>query len=120
MEYDNPNDWKPFPGVPRFFRRVWNPPYAGTTRELGDNTVYITPSVPDGGLVIYGFSARSNYQEDLPIEQNAWNINKAFPAICFSVVETLGEYGFVPVNDIEEITEEEFFEAKERNFSKIK
>ena len=118
LQYGDPQKWEPFPGAPRFFRRVWNPPNAGqmtTTEFAGREVPCFTPGVPDGGLAIYGFSARSPYPEDQEAENRAF-LNGMFPSICFSEAELSGEYGFTPLSDSVAISEDEFLLAKSRGF----
>jgi hypothetical protein len=116
--YSDPDEWTPFPGAPRFWRRVWDPGLAGTeiTRLFGRKAAVVTPPTPDGGLVIYGFSAMSDYAEDRAYERAAWRDRRMFPAICFSVACVSGEYGFVPADEVKEISREEFLLAQSREW----
>jgi hypothetical protein len=101
--------------VPKFFRRVWNPSNAGQT-EVHGNVAFITMDVPDGGLVIYGYSYRSPYEEDNRYEVSAFIDHEEFPAMNFSVAAPSGEYGGVPLAEVQEITEAEFDAARDRGF----
>jgi hypothetical protein len=60
------------------------------------------------GLTIYGYASRSSIKEDWTLEDEAWDRRQAFPAVCVSEVEKDGEYGFVPLSEVAEITEEQF------------
>ena len=83
----------PFPGAPAFWKR-----FVG----LG---------------IIYGFAARSPYPEDWHLENRGWAGGRGdFPAQCFSVQRPGGEWGFVPVRDVEPITRERFLELAERGW----
>lgn len=104
----------PYEGVPRFFRRVWDPGPAGTV-EVG-HVVVMTPSTPDGGLAIYGYSARSEYPEDHALEDQAWRRRKVFFAWNYSVMAPDGEPGMVPLAEVEEITRDEFELAQRRGW----
>jgi hypothetical protein len=64
----------------------------------------MTPAEP---IWIYGFSIRLT-GEDWHSCQDAWARRRAFYAICASVMEPRGEPGFVPADDVEPITREEF------------
>lgn len=92
----------PFPGAPSFFKRMWDygPPNA--------------PMAEPGyaRLVIYGYSARSRFPEDEEVENSFWTQRKAFPSVCYSMVEPDGEYGFTPLAVCTEISEGEFLAAQ--------
>lgn len=108
-----------FPGAPPFWKRIWNPVHAGTVREeiIGGHPFTVhTPDVPKGGLVIYGYSARSRFEEDHRYENMRWKAREEFPSYCFSIREPDGEYGFTPLSEVEEISEEEFDEARKRGW----
>lgn len=87
----------PFPGAPRFFKRLWT--------AYGDK------------LTIYGYSSRSEYSEDHEMEDESWERTRSFPSICFSVAEPDGEYGFSPFRMVQEITKEEFIQARQRGWT---
>ena len=104
----------PRPGAPRYWRRVWNPPGSGTTRDVG-GVLVVKPEVPEGGLVIYGYGRQSAYAEDRPAEDNAWR-NGRFSAECFSQTCPEGEWGSVPLAEVQEITLDEFEAARARGW----
>lgn len=90
----DPDTATPYPGAPRFFKRYWD--------ETGGL---------NAPLWIYGYSCRSTYEEDWPVEDDAWARRRAFPSISFSSVEREGEYGFQPLRAVQEISRLEFIEA---------
>lgn len=89
--YD-PKNVNPIEGAPSFFKRVWQ------------------------GLVIYGWAQKSYYPEDARQEKFAWENNRSFLSVCFSIVEPEGELGFTRVDAVKEITKEEFMEAAKNDW----
>lgn len=94
----------PFDGQPVFFSRR----YGGNPQEpfARDGIVYISmePAVP---VTIYGYSVALT-GEDATTARFAWEQRRSFCAWCYSVMEPSGEPGFVPFDDVTEITREEF------------
>lgn len=105
----NPDDSERSPyGAPAFFKYVWNP-----DNVQGSGHTYIAP----GPVAIWGFSHKSTYAEDARVERSAWQYNRAFPGMCFSVLTPEGEYGFSHMsNGIEEISRDEFEAARARGW----
>lgn len=101
-----------YPGAPKFFRRVYNTMGTPPVRHEAD-AVIITQPFDD--LIIYGFSAKSPYLEDTGEEARLFRAGR-FMSFCFSEVVPEGEYGSTPLDAVEEITEQEFNEAKERGW----
>lgn len=94
-----------FDGIPLFFARRWG----GNPQEpfARDGIVFISmePAVP---ITIYGYSVTSPYPEDRDSERFAWTERRSFLAWCYSTMEPSGEVGFVPADDVTEISREEF------------
>lgn len=111
-------------GAPEFFRRVWDTTGVPPVRTVGDEDpiaratgkqmVVITPQT--GRLIIFGRLTPSPYPEDVRQEKRAWEQRGSFPAHNYSVLCPDGEYGMVPVSDVEPITEAEFNAARERGW----
>lgn len=87
---------------PGYFRQVWSP---APQRE---DCVFTLECV----LTIYGRSAPSPYPTDAAMERDAWDRGRHFLAEAFSVACPDGEFGFVPADDVTEITEDEFEHAR--------
>ena len=85
----DPRTVEGWPGAPRYFVRNW------------------------GDLTIWGFACRSSFAEDEPQERASWEQQRAFMAWCFSEVEPDGELGFVRESDVSEISEGEFWLARQ-------
>ena len=66
---------------------------------------------PGETLMIYGYSFRLT-GSDAAVAQDAWKRHRRFMAWCSSAREP-GEMGFVPLDDVEEITREQYEAAAE-------
>lgn len=82
--------------------------------KFGSMTV-VTPQVV---AVIYGFSCRSPYPEDAPYEDERWEVAGEFMSVCFSVMEPNGEFGFTPIEEVTEISREEFEAARDHGWAR--
>jgi len=95
-----------YPGAPRCFRRVWDPPQPHDyTETIGGEVVHFV-TMP-GPIVVYGYASRSTFREDWPREEQAWKRGGTFLATCFSEQFPDPEIGFVRLEDAEEIPETE-------------
>jgi hypothetical protein len=98
---------------PLFFRRR----YGGNPQppEMYEGVVHfdLTPDVP---IWIYGYSVASLYAEDREAERHAWQQRRSFQAWCYSVMCPTGEPGMVPLDAVEEITQEAFEIAAARSW----
>jgi hypothetical protein len=112
MNAPDPKTVTPHEGAPRFFRRVWDPGIYDTGGNQWGMPVIQIAMEP---ITIYGYAAMSPYIEDHEVEERVW-ARGDFGAWCFSVAEVNGEWGFTPLEDVEEISEEEFNAARERGF----
>lgn len=108
----SPEEAVPYPGSPRFFKRMYDTTGIPFVQEIEDLR-YVTPQM---NIVIYGYSCRSNFQEDFDKEDQVWGRRQAFPSVCFSEVVPEGEYGFTPLGEAEEISEGEFKEAQAKGW----
>ena len=106
FSYEHPPT-APFDGQPVFFRREWG----GNPQEpyMRDGMVYISME-PAEVITIYGYSFALT-GEDATTAKYAWEARRSFCAWCYSVMEPRGEPGFVPLDDVQEITREEFEQA---------
>lgn len=91
-------------GQPLFFRR----PYGGNPEasHKEGNTVFVSME-PARPIWIYGYSIRLT-GSDAASCRDAWERRLAFYAYCYSVMEPRGEPGFVPAEDVQAITREQF------------
>lgn len=101
-----------YPGAPKYWKRSYTTTDTPEVQHT-DHAVIITPQFDN--LMIYGFSVKSPYEEDAPYEALTFGRGR-FPGYCFSVVSPDGEYGTTPLSEVEEITEQEFNEARERGW----
>jgi hypothetical protein len=111
----DPGTVTPYPGAPAFFVRAYDlgrsfvaafeHPDAQGRRDLIIQRLY----GPDAGILpIWGFACRSEYAEDAASEKWAFEQNRSFLAWCFSSMEPRGEIGFVPLDEVVEVSREEF------------
>jgi hypothetical protein len=98
-------------GQPLFWRRRYGgdpqPTRAGvdpTTRRM---TVFVDLA-PEQEIYIYGYSFDSEYAEDRDQQRHMWNNRRSFYAYCYSVMCPRGEPGFVPLDSVEMISQEDF------------
>ena len=78
----------------------------------GQPLYFVRVYQPNGAdpLWIYGYSFRLT-GEDWSTARDVWARRRAFYAWCMSIKEPEGEPGFVAVDDVQEITREEFEQA---------
>ena len=92
-----------FSGAPRFFRRAWAP-------DVQPGQFALAP------VTIYGKLDPSENREDHQHELQFWRSSRLFPAMCFSVNAPAGEYGLVGLDQVTEITEQDFLAAQQRGW----
>jgi len=102
---------RPYPGAPRFFKRVWDRGNEQMITFGQGGQMEVTQLGPPGVmLTIYGFACRSDIPEDARPERLAWERRQSFYAFCISEKDPTGEFGFVPASEVEEIERAEFIE----------
>jgi len=105
----------PDPRIPNYFKRLLDETHNPQVVHETQHAVFFNLNAGQR-FTIYGFAKKSNYPEDISIERRIWKDRKAFCAMNFSVKEPDGELGFVPINTITPITQEEFEEAKAKGW----
>jgi hypothetical protein len=85
---------EPYPGSPRCFVSRY---------DMAGNTINGESMGMGGEILIWGYSCRSSYEEDRPREDLVWNERHGFPCVCFSTVETDGEYGFTNADHVKAV-----------------
>ena len=99
-------------GQPLFWRRRYggNPSPPTAAPKLGRFVVTVDLA-PEEPIWIYGYSYDSEYPEDREQQRHVWANRRAFFAYCYSVMCPRGEPGFVPLDVVEAITQEDFESA---------
>jgi len=104
------------PEVPLYFMRLWGG-RDDQPGELPENVLDTRVYFKDDALAIYGFAIVSSFEEDKPIEAEAWKYRRNFLSQCYSIICPDGEMGFTCADEVKEITEEQFNEAKEHGWN---
>jgi hypothetical protein len=100
-------------GQPTYFRRRWGGAPAVPYTERGVTVFSLEPAE---SIWIYGYSYDPDDAEDRQQLRYAWQDRRRFWAWCHSVMCPEGEPGTVPLEVVEEITEEQFEQARAREW----
>lgn len=114
--HPDPDAVEGYEGVPRFSKRSYD--MAGNVIVGWDRTGHRTEiqvGTPGHVITIYLLHTKSSYEEDWPNERANLEHGRV-SGWHFSTEATYGEWGSVPLDQLEPITREEFYAAAERNW----